>query len=100
MTAIHLLRARQKGVCPLCDQRLSGPVNRDHLTPVSRGGTDHTMNLAAVHVRCNTLKGQMTMDEWLKVRARKLMTKKARRNLRAAEHQRRMGRQAGGYCEG
>ena len=34
----------------------------DHLTPVSRGGTDQMTNLVPAHAKCNRAKSDMAVD--------------------------------------
>lgn len=65
------LHAMQGGLCYLC----GGPMSLDkadgaevatvdHLTPISRGGTQDDDNRKAVHMRCNQDKRAMTLDEF------------------------------------
>lgn len=46
---------RDRGICHIC--KLPGADQVDHLTPVSKGGTDDLSNLAAAHARCNNRRG-------------------------------------------
>lgn len=58
------LRNQQNGNCPLCNKvlgRVQGVI--DHLTPLSRGGTDALSNLALVHRQCNFEKHNKTLKE-------------------------------------
>ena len=60
------LLAAQKGICPLCLLSIPpdpGSVHVDHKVPQSKGGTNDTYNLQAVHTRCNLLKWNRSDDE-------------------------------------
>lgn len=39
--------------------------SRDHVVPLSRGGRDTIDNIIVVCRRCNNLKGDLTLPEWL-----------------------------------
>src|ERR1700686_5146052 len=39
-------------------------LTKDHLTPVSRGGSDDIGNIVPACFNCNRLKGTMTIDEF------------------------------------
>jgi hypothetical protein len=43
-------------------------LTKDHLTPLSRGGSDDIGNLVPACFSCNRLKGTMTIDEFRSVR--------------------------------
>lgn len=47
--------ANRGTVCHLCGA--GGATSADHLIPASHGGPDEYWNLAPVHVRCNTQRG-------------------------------------------
>jgi hypothetical protein len=47
--------ARDHGICWLCHQ--PGADSVDHVTPVSKGGTNDMTNLRAAHLDCNQSKG-------------------------------------------
>ncbi len=50
--------ARDQGVCYLCDRWVDwDDFELDHVTPISRGGSNAATNLAVSHHRCNQLKG-------------------------------------------
>ena len=51
--------------CIYCGQKTAHPVC-EHITPVSKGGTDNTCNLATSCFRCNQRKMTKSVDEWLK----------------------------------
>jgi len=56
--------AAASGVCVYCGQDFeNGHV--DHITPVSKGGTNDRENLVYVCASCNWSKGAKTLDEWL-----------------------------------
>ncbi|MGE0133749.1 MAG: HNH endonuclease [Dehalococcoidia bacterium] len=45
-----------RGVCHVCG--LPGATEVDHITPASRGGTDHPSNLAPIHGRRDVIEGR------------------------------------------
>ena len=55
---------RDNGICFYCG--VHGATHVDHLTPISRGGTDSSTNLAACCKRCNLRKGEKTADEFIR----------------------------------
>lgn len=57
----------QAGLCaaPHCYADLSGGYHVDHVTPVSREGSNGPENLQLLCAPCNQAKGARTMDEWL-----------------------------------
>ena len=54
---LNELVGKQNGICPLCNRELDGVINLDHILPRSKGGWDGTDNLQAVHLICNSQKG-------------------------------------------
>jgi len=50
--------------CSYCGQ-VDGPMEIDHILPVSRGGRDHPRNLTVACRPCNRSKGAKTPGEWL-----------------------------------
>jgi 5-methylcytosine-specific restriction endonuclease McrA len=56
------LQAKHGGLCAYCKQR---PGNtRDHIIPLSRGGTDFIGNILPACQSCNSAKRQRTITEW------------------------------------
>lgn len=53
----HLLR--QSNICSLCGKKFENikDVTIDHITPLSKGGSDNLKNLQLAHQKCNNLKG-------------------------------------------
>lgn len=50
------------GVCAYCGDR---PVeHRDHVVPVSRGGSNYIGNILPACAKCNLSKGRLTLMEW------------------------------------
>lgn len=55
---LHELYEEALGVCQICFRYADiRDCNVDHITPVSKGGTDARENLQLSHVWCNTAKG-------------------------------------------
>ena len=51
--------------CVLCFKPIEfGKDSLDHLTPLSRQGTNDFSNLGVAHGICNSKKGTMTLQEW------------------------------------
>ncbi len=51
--------------CILCNKVIEfGKDSLDHLTPLTRGGTNDYSNLAIVHLKCNHRKYNKTLNEW------------------------------------
>jgi 5-methylcytosine-specific restriction endonuclease McrA len=55
---------RDANICMYCASRFpSSELTRDHVTPISRGGTDSWNNVVAACRRCNNHKGGRTSEE-------------------------------------
>lgn len=54
----------QKGMC-VCGADLNIGYHLDHMTPLSRGGSNDPTNLQLLCAPCNSSKGAKTMSEWL-----------------------------------
>lgn len=56
---------RDGHLCLYCgDQFATQQLTRDHVQPLSRGGTDSWGNVVSACCRCNNQKGDKTPDEW------------------------------------
>lgn len=53
----------------------------DHKTPIWRGGSDNLDNLVSACNRCNTEKGSLTYEEYMKFRDNKLLLRVIRRTI-------------------
>lgn len=62
LTALTL--ATYGTVCHLCGR--PGATTADHVLPRSRGGENVLANLRPAHGRCNSSRGNMPLDEWVK----------------------------------
>jgi hypothetical protein len=63
---------RKKDQCNYCKRVLGtgGPMlapTMDHIKPRAFGGTNHRRNLVKCCFACNSLKGDMTIQEWIVV---------------------------------
>ena len=57
--------------CVLCFKWVTlGDENIDHLTPLSRGGSNALSNLGIAHSSCNSQKYTMTLEEWFEKKKR------------------------------
>jgi len=56
------LVARHRGCCAYCGER--GPLQRDHVVALSRGGTVHIGNVLPACSYCNRSKGAKLLVEW------------------------------------
>lgn len=57
--------------CAYCEQPTDGLPDPDHVTPLSRGGSNSTTNILPACRDCNADKWDMTLDEWPADRARR-----------------------------
>jgi 5-methylcytosine-specific restriction endonuclease McrA len=65
---IRALYERQKGKCACCSTDLD-KYHRDHIVPLSRGGTNDIANIQLLCPSCNTAKGAKSLEEFLKTRS-------------------------------
>jgi 5-methylcytosine-specific restriction endonuclease McrA len=67
------LLCQQKSKCYFCNAAITtDTIEIDHLTPISRGGTNAYSNLAGCCARCNKAKGDRTEGEFLQWRQTRL----------------------------
>lgn len=58
-------KVRATKECPYCGVRLTvWNLSKDHMTPISRGGSDHIDNVTPCCKHCNHVKFTMTADEF------------------------------------
>lgn len=57
----------QDAQCNGCGASLMDDRTEDHMTPLSRGGSDWPDNIQVLCLSCNDSKGRKTMEEWRKV---------------------------------
>lgn len=55
----------QQGLCAYCETVLFGDYHVDHMTPLSRGGSNNWSNLAIACPPCNMAKGTLSVLEFL-----------------------------------
>lgn len=60
------VKERQAHRCRYCGE--NRPLTKDHLTPISRGGSDAIDNIAGACRQCNTQKNDRTLGEYLRYR--------------------------------
>jgi 5-methylcytosine-specific restriction endonuclease McrA len=59
------LAKKQKLICPLTGEKLTVEnISVDHKIPISKGGTNYISNLQLVTRRANTIKNNMSMNEF------------------------------------
>lgn len=58
--------AKCNGKCAICGKPVKfKKMTIDHITPLSRGGTNDIKNLQLACKRCNSMKSNMTMDDMM-----------------------------------
>jgi 5-methylcytosine-specific restriction endonuclease McrA len=58
---------RDGHICMYCGEQFKQvDLTRDHIIPMSRGGTDSWENVVTACYRCNNQKGNLTPEEWNK----------------------------------
>ena len=62
---IDVIRIKLKNACRYCGCNLAGDEHIDHITPLSRGGSDYPRNLTLACHSCNQEKTNKTLDEYL-----------------------------------
>lgn len=55
---VKQLLARQKFRCAVCKKSIEGGYHKDHIVPVSRGGSNYIRNLQLLCPKCNLKKGK------------------------------------------
>lgn len=75
-TAADIIRKvqEQEGCCLYCDAQGWSSLTVDHMTPLSRGGSNFPSNIAMACLSCNTSKGAMTAEEFIEYRKQKYGT--------------------------
>ena len=54
---IRALREKQRGRCAICKNKLESVFHRDHIMPLTRGGSNSIENIQLLCVPCNLSKG-------------------------------------------
>lgn len=70
----RVLDASVKGDCAYCGKPAT---TRDHVLPLSRGGTDDPANVVVCCVSCNSSKANRTPEEWRAGTRARRMTRRA-----------------------
>lgn len=63
-TEILELYEEQGGVCFYCFEPLGNDYHRDHIIPISRGGSNYISNIALACAPCNLSKSDKLLSEW------------------------------------
>lgn len=66
---------KQGSVCAYCKQPADGLPDPEHVMPLSRGGRNDMSNLVAACRKCNTDKGDLTLNEWAESRKERGLSK-------------------------
>ena len=62
----QVIYAKCNGKCAICGKPVKfKKMTIDHITPLSRGGTNDIKNLQLACKRCNSMKSNMTMDDMM-----------------------------------
>jgi 5-methylcytosine-specific restriction endonuclease McrA len=61
---VRRIYLEQAAKCAYCQRDMHGRYEVDHVTPLSRGGSNYPENLACTCRRCNRSKGSKTLTEW------------------------------------
>jgi hypothetical protein len=75
------LAERDRWICHLCGGVIdpNAPMNsdyslnRDHIIPISMGGSDIIDNCKASHMICNAYRGNMSVEEWFSVQTTEIV---------------------------
>lgn len=64
---LKVLHEKSHGICEICSLPMTlSDSNIDHIVPRSLGGLNHRSNYRAVHIECNTKRGnELTEREWI-----------------------------------
>lgn len=64
MNKLRAMLERQKGICIYCELPVAiAEATFDHITPVSKGGSNKMSNLIACHLKCNLAKANFSSEE-------------------------------------
>ncbi len=66
---IQIIRKELQEQCRFCGASLNGGGEIEHLTPLSRGGTNYPRNLTLACLNCNREKTNKTLEEYCEWRA-------------------------------
>jgi len=73
---IDLIYERDHKICHLCDEMVPrSEASRDHIRPKSKGGRLTFDNIALAHVRCNSVRGSMSVKEFREMLERRAETR-------------------------
>jgi 5-methylcytosine-specific restriction endonuclease McrA len=78
---VRLVYDTQRGRCAYCGRCLAAGYHVDHMTPVSRGGSNWLANIAVACQECNNAKFTKTAAQYF---ARLIRERRAERQAQAA----------------
>lgn len=71
---LNKIYRRDLHVCYLCTELVPrAQASVDHVIPLSKGGKDDETNYKLAHVKCNAEKGNMTLEDYKRFKARQLI---------------------------